>query len=106
MFTYLVPALGGRGRKISTSSRVSWSTQRVPGQPELLSETLSQGKNKQTNTETSKFGRQRRAKGSRLSSILILYEREKKHYIKRWEQRHQDDESMFAQWRSQLSKSK
>jgi hypothetical protein len=45
--TPLNQALGGRGRWISKSSRPAWSTEWVPGQPGLDSETLSQ-KNKTT----------------------------------------------------------
>ena len=33
-------AVGGRGRRISVSSRLAWSTQLVPGQPGLHSETV------------------------------------------------------------------
>lgn len=72
------------------SSRAACSTQRVPGQPELHSKTLFQGGNKltQKHVETTLNIKAWKAEEEQrvveLSSILTLYERVKKHYIKRW----------------------
>ena len=43
---------GGRGRRISVSSRPAWSTKWVPGQPGLHRQTLSQ----KTKSETNNWG--------------------------------------------------
>lgn len=44
---------GGRGRQIAMSSRPAWTMQKVPGQPGLQTETLSQNR---TTTKTQVVG--------------------------------------------------
>ena len=50
--TPLISALGGGDRQISVSLRPAWATGRVPGQPGLCRETLSQKQNKAKQNKT------------------------------------------------------
>ena len=70
------------------SSRPAWSTKRVPGQPGLYRETLSQkNKNKQKKTKQKKEGRK---EGRKQASKLGSGTRKIVHYVK-WLPRKHDD---------------